>query len=133
MEKYFPSPKVSKNLDYSSCECDCHTPPKLNYNLKSLKPNKNKKNLSQSQILSDNKYLTIDNSRTTYCPYVSISPCENYKDLYYQMKSELEMERKRNNNRNKYDKKNNNCDKLIKENSDLKKIIVQKDDGRNWI
>ena len=125
MENLFSSPKFPNNYDYSECDCNCHTPPKLNYNLKSHKSNKNKKNLSQSQIISDKNYLTINNSRTTYCPYVSISPCDNYKDLYYQIKSELDIERKRN-DRIKYDKKMNK-DKLIKENTELKKIISLKD------
>ena len=146
MRTCFSYPKVLKKSEFSTCdcECNCHSPEEMQLSDEDYNYKKNrtiKAYLSQSQILPKNK----DNSQSNYekglctckeicncpchcisclcCPWVSNKSDNNdyYKNLYYQIKTELDIERKRN-DRIKYSKKmnDNNLEKLKKE----KEILV---------
>ena len=142
MKTCFSSDKLLKKSDFSTCdcECNCHTPKEMELSqqdfVSSHKTRSIRSYLSQSQILS--RTIDIPDSKNEKgvctckeicdcpchcisclcCPCVSSKPENNdyYKNLYYQVKSELDIERKRN-DRIKYNKKlnENNIEKIKKE------------------
>ena len=139
MRTCFSSPKNNKKSDFSTfdCECNCHTPKEMQLNddedFLQNKRKSPKSYLSQSQIISSNKDLTQSECLCTckdmcncpcHCLFCLCCPCvsnkgdnnDYYKNLYYQVKSELDIERKRN-DRIKYSKKvnENNVEKMKKE------------------
>ena len=156
MRNCFSSPKINKKMDYSTCdcECNCHSPEEMQLSDDDFIKNKKKSTksyLSQSQIISKSKDSSDSDCDKILCTCKEICNCpchclsccccpcvtnkvENtdyYKNLYYQVKSELDIERKRN-ERIKYSKKvnENNTEKLKKEkeillleNSSLKDTI----------
>ena len=119
MRNCFSSPKVNKKSDFSTCdcECNCHSPEEMHLSSEDFIKNKrkiNKSYLSQSQIIARSKdssdseceKILCTCKEMCNCPCHCLSclccPCvsnkgENndyYKNLYYQMKSELDLQQK---------------------------------------
>ena len=141
MRNCFSSPKLKKS-DFSTCECECncHNSKELELNpqdfVNTHKTKSVKSYLSQSQIITVPKEISQPNLNKGLCTCKEICNCpchgvtclccpcvsdksdinDYYKNLYYQVKSELEIEKKRN-DRIKYNKKlnENNIEKMKKE------------------
>ena len=146
MRNCFSSPKIKKS-DFSTCDCECNCHNSKVMELcpqdfvSSHKTKSTKSYLSQSQIISEPNKISQSNYDKGLCTCKEICNCpchctsclccpcvsdkseinDYYKNLYYQVKSELEIEKKRN-DRIKYNKKlnENNMDKMKKE----KEILV---------
>ena len=142
MRTCFSSDKLVKKSDFSTCDCECHPSKEMELNPEDFINNQKTKTirsyLSQSQILSKSKDISYEKGLCTckevcncpcHCSSCLCCPCvtnksesnDYYKNLYYQVKSELEIERKRN-DRIKYNKKlnENNIEKMKKE----KEILI---------
>ena len=136
MRNSLSSPKILKTADFQTYDCNIHTHNELDLSPLDMNSKKNKSYLTQSRDIQEKDDIKIKNSKELRtckeicdcpchcvscicCPGVSNQPAppsDYYKNLYFQIKSELDIERKRN-DRIKYTKKmnENNLEKIKKE------------------